>query len=111
MTSPRSIWELMTAHTEGERTRQDSQIQFCGTPSKLLVTPNQQDHGVLGLKAKICSAIPVQRDKTLKSQFQSLTKYIFFCNKDLLGICSHLFQLALMVITGGQYTEPNSLYL
>ena len=35
-----------------------SQIQFYGTPSKLLVTRNQQDHGVPGLKAKICSVIP-----------------------------------------------------
>ena len=34
------------------------QIQFYGTPSKVLVTPNEQDHGVPGLKAKIRCAIP-----------------------------------------------------
>ena len=33
-------------------------LSIYGTPSKLLVTPNQQDHGAPGLKAKICSAIP-----------------------------------------------------
>ena len=27
-------------------------------PSLLLVTPNQQDHGVPGLKAKLYSAVP-----------------------------------------------------
>ena len=31
---------------------------FHGTPSKLLVTRKQQDHGVRGLKAKICSTSP-----------------------------------------------------
>ena len=29
-----------------------SQIQFCGTLSKILVTPKQQDHGVPGLNLK-----------------------------------------------------------
>ena len=48
-----------------------SNMQFYGTPSKLLVTPNQHDHGVQGLKAKICSAIPGSCDFTHCVSFKS----------------------------------------